>query len=575
MSPYKIHLSLAVVFAVITYLPQRLQAQSWTNGEAATYVIGQTGFNLNATALTATGLYQPFAVTVDPATGKVFVCDQPNNRILRYPSSAAYTNGATAEAVLGQANFTSNTANTGAGNVLDLPTGIAIDALGNLWVADFNNDRVLRFANAATLASGASASSVLGQPNFATSNFTPISASLMYGPFSVFCEGTSLYVADGDNYRILRYDNAASLANGAPANAVFGAPNFTTMGDAYLGNPTATNIGYPSQIYVDAANNLWVANYFFNRVLMFPNASTAANGEAATLVLGQGNFTNDNTGSTASTLNGPYGLYGDGSGNIYVSDGRNNRILIFANAAGLPNGSAATYVLGQPDFVSNGMGDGANQLYFPENLWVSTSGITLMAPDPGNNRVMIWTPFVALPLTLTAFTGRLQSNGQALLQWQITDQGGPAGAMAELEYSTRDTGAFSAVLNAQPIDPAVSNYSYVQVSPVVGPNYYRIKLTAPDGSATYSQVVIITVGSGSSSGLSIYPNPAVGTVVVTLPQPGAATIEIYNPAGGLMQRLSTTATVNMLSVGGWAAGLYTVRVVQGGLATSSSFIKVN
>jgi hypothetical protein len=83
------------------------------------------------------------------------------------------------------------------------------------------------------------------------------------------------------------------------------------------------------------------------------------------------------------------------------------------------------------------------------------------------------------------------------------------------------------------------------------------------------------VGSGSSSGLSIYPNPVSSTVVVTLPQAGTAMIDVYNSAGGLMQRLSTTSTVNTMSVGGWAAGLYTVRVVQGGLATSSSFIKVN
>jgi NHL repeat/Secretion system C-terminal sorting domain len=593
---YKTPLSLAVVFAVTTNLPQRVYAQSWTNGEAATYVIGQTGFGLNGETTTATGLYQPFAVAEDPATGKVFVCDLVNNRILRYPSSAAMTDGAAAEAVLGQANFTSNDGNAGTGSVLNEPTGIAIDASGNLWVADFNNKRVLRFANAATIASGAAASGVLGQPNFASSAFTPISASLMYGPFSVFCSGTTLYVADGDNFRVLRYDNAASLANGAPANAVFGASNFTTMGDAYLGTATAANIGYPGQIYVDAADNLWVVNLDFHRVLMFPNASTAANGEAATLVLGQPDFSGNNPGSTASTFTQPYGLYGDGSGNIYVADGSNNRILIFANAASLSNGAAATYVLGQPDFTSTANGDGASQLYFPENLWVSTSGITLMAADPGNNRVMIWTPAVTLPLLLTSFTGRLQSNGQALLQWQISDQGGPSGAMAELQYSTRDTIGFTAVLNTQPINPAISGYSYVQVSPATGPNYYRVKLTAPDGSATYSQVVAITVGNGGtgSTGLSIYPNPAQSSVVVTVPQTdggmgraagttgpagtmgatGTAAIGIYSSTGMLMQRLVTGAAVNEIDISRLAAGLYTVQVVQGGSIVTGSFVKV-
>jgi hypothetical protein len=564
---YKIHLSLAVVFAATTYLPQHAHAQSWANGQAASFVIGQTGFGLNASSVTATGLNQPWGVVIDPVTGKVFVSDVINNRVLRYPSAAAMTNGAAAEAVLGQPNFTQNINGLSA-TTLWQPVGMAMDAAGNLWVADERNNRVLRYANAATIASGSAASTVLGQANFTSDNFPLETASSMYEPFSVFCIGTTLWVADYGTDRVLRFENAASLANGAAASAVFGQPGFTTN----TPNTNASGLSAPMQIYVDGADNLWVADFVNNRVIMFPNAATAANNEAATLVLGQPDFNSNAAGSTATTFNNPVGVYGDGDGNIYVSDYGNNRILIFANAASLSNGAAATYVLGQTNFTSTGTGDNANQLNNPTFLFVGTS---LLAADATNNRIMIWIPLVPLPLSLTSFTGRLQSNGQALLQWQVSDQGGLAGAMAELEYSTRDTSGFKAVLNTQPVDPAVSNYRYVQVSPSVGPNYYRVKLTAPDGSATYSQVVTITAGSGSSSGLSIYPNPASSTVVVTLPQAGAAMIEVYNSAGGLMQRLSTTSTVNTLSVAGWAAGLYTVRVVQGGIATTGSFIKVN
>jgi hypothetical protein len=205
-----------------------------------------------------------------------------------------------------------------------------------------------------------------------------------------------------------------------------------------------------------------------------------------------------------------------------------------------------------------------------------------MAADGYNNRVLTWIPLVPLPLTLTSFTGRLQPNGQVLLQWQISGEGdqgapGPGDAVTTtLEYSTTDTSGVTDVLNTQPVKPAVSGYSYVQVSPAAGPNYYRVKLTAPDGSATYSQIVTINVGSGATgAGLSIYPNPASSTVVMMLPPLGNAVIEVYNPAGGLMQRLSTESTINTLTVGGWAAGLYTVRVVQGGVSTTGSFVKVN
>jgi hypothetical protein len=352
-------------------------------------------------------------------------------------------------------------------------------------------------------------------------------------------------------------------------------------------------------MYVDAADNLWVADVTNNRVLMFPNASfavTAANGGIggpATLVLGQNNFTDNSPGTTASTMSYPDGVYEDAAGNLYVSEAGNNRVLVFQNAASLSNGAAATYVLGQPDFVSNGSGDGADQLAYPYSITIvpgtSGSSTVLMVVEVGNYRVSIWTPLIPLPLLVTSFTGRLQPNGQALLQWQVSGQGAPSTGTAgttTLEYSTRDTSGFTDVLSTQPVKPAISGYSYVHVSPAPGANYYRVKLTAPDGSATYSQVVTINVGSGAAgTGLSIYPNPAKSTVVVTLPQAGGsaaatgqagtAVIEVYNPAGGLMQRLSTASTVNTMTVSGWAAGLYTVRVTQGGVSTTGSFIKVN
>ena len=563
------------MLAVTACLPQRLHAQGWTNGQAASFVIGQTGFGPNGASTTATGLNIPSQAIIDPATGKVFVSDWINNRVLRYPSSAAMTSGAAAEAVLGQVDFVSSGAGTTA-TTLDHPAGIALDPSGNLWVADEYNSRILCYANAATIASGAAASSELGEPDFVTQSFQATSQSLMFYPVGVFCSGTTLWITDFYNSRVLRFNNAASLANGAPADAVFGEPDFNTGFYNSSTVPSATQLNYPTQIYVDGADNLWVTDEKFNRVLMFPNASTAASSEAATKVLGQTDFTDDGSDVTASTFYYPIGIYGDGAGNIYVSEFYNNRILIFASAASLPNGSAASVVLGQTDFVSNGAGAGANQLSNPELLFITPLG-SLLADDALNNRVLIYIPPVPLPLLLTSFTGRLQSNGQVLLQWQISDEGEPVPGQAgytELEYATNATSGFTDVLNQQPIDPAAQNYSYLQVSPAAGTNYYRLRLILPDGSATYSQIVAVTVGSGAT-GLNIYPNPAQSNVAVKVPQTGKAEIDIYSITGMLIQRVVTGAVVNNIDISWLAAGMYMVRVVQGSSTVSGSFIKVN
>lgn len=221
-----------------------------TDGIAASLVLGQADFTSNTPATSQTGMNSPQQIAVDPTTGKVFVADPGNHRVLRFASVAALTNDAAAEAVLGQTNFTSNTpATTQSG--MSSPLGVYVDSAGRLWVGDTNNHRVLRFDNASTKANGANADGVLGQINF-TSGSSATAQNRMATPFSVFVDsGGRLWVSEYGNSRVLRFDNAAASPNGDNADGVLGQSIFTTN-TCVNAPPTATGMCLPTRIHVDS-----------------------------------------------------------------------------------------------------------------------------------------------------------------------------------------------------------------------------------------------------------------------------------------------------------------------------------
>ncbi len=358
----------------------------------ARLVLGQPDFNEAYADDTQEKMRTPSGVSVDPKTGKVFVADRNNHRVLRFASLALLSNGAAAEAVLGQVDFTHAAANRGGPvntNTLYMPTGLSLDADGRLWVADTWNNRVLRFDEAAAKASGAGADGVLGQPSFIISS-THTTQSGMNWPYDVFADsGGRLWVAEYANNRVLRFDNAAEKDNGADANGVLGQADFTT------GSPqTSRNrMFFPSSIYVDENGRLWVADTVNNRILRFDNAAIKSLGANADGLLGQVVYSTKRAACSSNGMDYPLGVGGDPSGRLWVSDYSNNRVLLFDHAAALPDGSAAQRVLGQPNFTScsfNSGGRSASSLSAPWGLFFDRQTSVLWAADAFNNRVLIY-----------------------------------------------------------------------------------------------------------------------------------------------------------------------------------------
>ena len=295
-----------------------------------------------------------------------------------------------ASVVIGQADFTSGGANQDEidpnanpdANTLSEPFGVPSD--NRLHQADRDNNRVLIYVNPPT-ANNASADVVLGQNTF-TQDFPGTSASEMRGPTRTEVAGVSLFVLDTSNHRVMLWSTLPT-SNNAPADRVYGQQDF----DFNAAGTSQTLLSSPMGLSVALVNSDFrmVVGDTANHRVMIWNPLPALSGSAATVVLGQTDFTTSLAGLSATEMNSPTGVWTDGT-RIAVADTGNHRVLIW-NTFPNTNGTAADIVVGQPDFTTNTAAAGTQGLRGP--VGVSSNRLSLYVADTNNSRVLVYNTF--------------------------------------------------------------------------------------------------------------------------------------------------------------------------------------
>jgi sugar lactone lactonase YvrE len=358
---------------------QPASAQSTT----ADVVYGQLGSftsnTYNNGGISANSLYIPEGIALD-SSGNLYLADAANHRVLFYPSGST-----TATRVYGQlGSFTTNIPDNGgtSANSLNSPGGLALDSSGNLYVADSGNSRVLFYPSGSTTATRVYGQ--LGSFTTSTQNNGGISANSLDLPNGVALDSSgNLYVTD-DNNRVLFYPPGSTTAT-----QVYGQLGSFNTNTANNGGISANSLYLPTEVSLDSSGNLYVADTNNNRVLFYPSGSTTA-----ARVYGQsGSFTTgtaNNGGISANSLDRPFGGALDSGGNLYVADYGNNRVLFYPSSS-----MTATRVYGQlGSFTTNTINNGgisANSLYGPIAFGLDSSG-NLYVADGDNNRVLLYPP---------------------------------------------------------------------------------------------------------------------------------------------------------------------------------------
>jgi sugar lactone lactonase YvrE len=256
---------------------------------------GTTGFSGDNGPATSAQLNGPTGVAVD-AAGNLFIADTLNN-VVRKVSNGVITT----VAGNGTQGFSGdNGAATSA--QLNEPTGVAVDSAGNLYIADEGNNVIREVSNGmiATVAGN-------GTLGF-SGDSGPATGAQLNGPTGVAVDSAgNLYIADPGNQRIRMVSNgmiATVAGKGIPAG--FSGDN---------GAATSAQLNWPTGVAVDAAGNLYIADEGNNVIRKVSNgmiATVAGNGT-------QG-FSGDNGPPGGAQLAGPWGVAVDSAGNLYIAD---------------------------------------------------------------------------------------------------------------------------------------------------------------------------------------------------------------------------------------------------------------
>lgn len=478
---------------------------------------GLAGYMGDGVAATNTSLYQPKGVTADTA-GNLFIADTLNSRVrkvdtngiittiivngsVRFPtglSMDAYgnlfiaDNGNNRIRKLDTNGVITTIAGNGTGTYtgdgglasnarLGLPTGVAVDASGNILIADRSYQRIRKAEASGVI------TTIAGTGTAGYNGNGPAVLSRLNNPNSVVADRQGIiFIADQSNNRVRKVGTNGFFI------AVAGTGTASYAGDG--GAATLATLNSPAGVASDVAGNIYIADQGNHRIRKVDVGGTittiAGNGTAA--------YSGDGGGATSASLNNPAGIAVDAVGNLFIADKGNNRIRRVDT-----NGVITT--IAGTNGVGGYSGDGGlaitNRLNSPTGVAVDSDG-SLFIADQNNNRVRqigtngIITTVVGTGISSFSGDGGLASNAAVCL---------PAGVAVDIAGNLY----IADQNNFRIRKVAFSNKPYLTLFNVNFNNAsnYSVVVTSASGSVTSSVVTVnlqlppITPALTASNGL--------------------------------------------------------------------------
>ncbi|MFB3850990.1 MAG: fibronectin type III domain-containing protein [Acidobacteriota bacterium] len=270
---------------------------------------GDGGYNGDNIPATSALLSYPYGVAVDNSYN-VYIADTYNGRIRKIDSSTGLIS-----TVAGTGNWGYNGDNIPATSAdLSYPIDVAVDSNGNIFIADYNNQRIRKVDASTGLITTIAGT---GNGGYNGDNILATSAYLNY-PYGVSIDSDgNVFIADTDNSRIRKVDNSGIITTIAGLGGCgWGEDNIPAV-NSYL--------CYPMDVIVDSSNNIYIAEWGYRRARRIDGGTGII-----TTVAGNGwyRYSGEGYPPTSASFEGVASLAINPSGQLAISDSENGRVRI-------------------------------------------------------------------------------------------------------------------------------------------------------------------------------------------------------------------------------------------------------
>lgn len=333
---------------------------------------GTAAYSGDGGAATLANINVPHGVATD-AAGNVYFTDYNNHRIRKISTTGVIT----------------TIAGTGFGGYLAAhdggpataawikwPIGIAVGPTGIIYFSDYGNNIIRKIDASGIITTIAGVpGSIPPIPPGPSGDGLPATSVTLGNAWGVAIDGSgNVIIADAMCYRVRKINTTTGLLSNVAGNGLFG-----FAGDGGAATAAACRVNEPSGVAVDAAGNIYIADYGNNRIRMINTSGVISTIAGVGLPYG---YSGDGGPASAARFYSPKGIAVDNSNNIYICDGTNNAVRKI-NTSGIINTIAGTGVAG---YSGDGIPALSAQLNTPTGVAVRYDGDVFIA-DNNNSRV--------------------------------------------------------------------------------------------------------------------------------------------------------------------------------------------